>query len=360
VEEPVEGIDQRLLVCAKCGHAQLAEQVAPAALYDDSYSFQTSVSATARQGTSFFLAMLDDIAADKHFNCVLDLGCNDLYLLQQLRGRANVRVGIDPLWASKEDQRDDTSITVIGAAIEDVDLHSILEAPPDLILCRHTLEHIYEPGAVLQNLLDVAAEDALFLFEMPGFEAVVRRLRFDQVFHQHPHYFTLASFQRLIDKVGGVYISHRENYHDWGALLVAFSHRSKNHGQRNEKLSYGFGVRAIRERYGLFRRQMSTVNDVLKSLEGTTVYGYGAGQMLPVLAYHLNNDLSLLTAVLDDDPAKDGLHYWNLPLVIRRTDSVDDLEAASVFITAVDNVKPILSKLLVQRPRHVIYPFHII
>ena len=360
MKNPVKGIDQRLLICADCGHAQLAEQVAPNALYSDSYSFRTSVSATARHGTSFFLSALDEIAPGRHFNCALDLGCNDLYLLKQLQGRADARVGIDPVWASKEDQKDDKSITVIGDTIENVNLDSALEAPTDLVVCRHTLEHIYEPRTVLQQLLAAATENALFLFEVPGFEGVVHRLRFDQVFHQHPQYFTLASFRRLIQEVGGVYLSHWENYHDWGALLVAFAKGGKGQEQRGEIVEPTFDVSAIRERYAIFRRQLSTANDTLKSLEGTTIYGYGAAQMLPVLAYHLDNDLSSLTAVLDDDPAKDGLHYWNLPLVIRHTASVTDFDAASVFITAVDNVKPILSKLLARRPRHIIYPFHII
>ena len=354
-----EGIDQWLLLCNECGHAQLAEQVNPDILYGDTYGFRTSVSATARHGTDFFLSTLDEIAPGRRFKCVVDLGCNDLYLLERLQGRADVRIGIDPVWALKENQVGDKNITVIGAAIEDVDLGSVLETPPDLVVCRHTLEHIYEPRAILQQLFAAAAKRALFLFEVPGFEAVVRRHRFDQVFHQHLHYFTLASFQRLIEEAGGVYMSSWENYHDWGALLVAFAKRA-NPQESKEKASSVFDVPTIRERYVIFRRQLSTTNEVLKSLEGTTVYGYGAAQMLPVLAYHLDNDLSLLTAVLDDDPAKDGLYYWNLPLVIRHTAGVTDLEAASVFITAVDNVKPILNKLLVRRPRHIIYPFHII
>lgn len=360
MQESVSGIDQRLLICTKCGHAQIAEQVAPSALYDDNYSFHTSASPTARHGTSYFLQMLNEIAGDKHFNCILDVGCNDLYLLKQVQDRANVRVGIDPLWAAKENERDDNSITVIGAPIEDVDLDSILSIPPDLIVCRHTLEHIYEPKAVLQKLINVAADDALFMFEVPGFEALVYRLRFDQIFHQHLHYFGLVSFQRLIEEVGAVYISHKENYHDWGSLLVAFAKMKIGQLRHNRNDSTRIDTGAIRERYDIFRRQMSTVNYLLKSLEGTTVYGYGAGQMLPVLSYHLGNDLSLLRAVLDDDPAKDGLYYWNLPVVIRHTDGISDLDDSSLLITAVDNVKPILSKLLVQRPRHVIYPFHII
>ncbi len=360
MKTPVKGIDQRFLICVKCGHTQLAEHVAPTVLYSDSYSFRTSVSATARHGTSFFLSALDEVAPGRHFNCALDLGCNDLYLLEQLQDRTNARVGIDPVWASKEDQRNDKSITIIGDTIENVDLDSALKAPPDLVVCRHTLEHIYEPRAVLQQLLAAAAKNALFLFEVPGFEALVHRLRFDQIFHQHLQYFTIASFRRLLQEVGGVYISHWENYHDWGSLLVAFAKEGKYQEQRGKTVEPMFEVPAIRERYAIFRRQLSTANDVLRSLEGTTIYGYGAARMLPVLAYHLDNDLSSLTALLDDDPAKNGLHYWNLPLVIRHAATVTDLEAASIFITAVDNVKPILSKLLVRRPRHIIYPFHII
>ena len=42
------------------------------------------------------------------------------------------------------------------------------------------------------------------------------------------------------------------------------------------------------------------------------------------------------------------------------TPGITHLEAASVLITAVDNAKPILDKLLVRRPRHIIYPFCII
>ena len=175
-EDMGSGLDQRLLICTNCGHAQLDEKVAPGVLYDVSYNFRSSASAIGRQGTEFFVATLDEIAGKKKFNCILDIGCNDLYLLKQLKGRGNLRVGSDPIWASIEDQRDDKSIIVSGTTIEDTKFDSILEAPPDLIVCRHVLEHIYEPRAVLRKLLDVAADDALFLFEVPSFEELVECL----------------------------------------------------------------------------------------------------------------------------------------------------------------------------------------
>lgn len=355
--QPIPSPDQRLLLCAACGHGQLAWQVAPRVLYGESYSFRTSVSSTARQGTSFFLSALEEMASGQRFRCALDLGCNDLYLLEQLAGRAERRVGIDPLWAGREDQGDDPSIAVVGAAVEDVDLATALPAPPDLVVCRHTVEHIAEPRAVLRQLLDAAADDALFLFEVPGFEALVRRLRFDQVFHQHLQYFSLASFRRLLAEVGAAYAGHWENYHDWGALLVAFRKRG---GPPDGAEQPPFDLAAVRARYAIFRRQLATANDVLRALDGRLVYGYGAAQMLPVLAYHLGNDLAALAAVLDDDPAKDGLRWANLPVAIRHAGGVADLESASVLLTAVDNAKPILTKLLARRPRHIVYPLHVI
>ncbi|MBI5741884.1 MAG: methyltransferase domain-containing protein [Nitrospirae bacterium] len=355
---PVGGIDQQLLVCCGCGHAQLADQVDPGFLYGANYNFRTSASASSRQGTDFFLSVLESLAPGRRFKCILDLGCNDLHLLKQLKEKAGARVGIDPLWASREEQRDDMSIDVIGDVIEDVDLGS-LKPLPDLILSRHTLEHIHEPAEVLGKLLDAADDEALFLFEVPGFETLMRRMRFDQVFHQHLQYFTIHSFRKLLEEAGGEYISHRQNHHNWGTLLVAFRKRRTGEVKCCGDVPEVFNMSAIRRRYDIFRRQMSASNEVLESFRNTTVYGYGAAQMLSVLSYHLGNDLSMLTAVMDDDPSRDGIYYWNLPVVIRHPDHFVDITDATVIITAVDSVKPILGKLLDRRPGNVIYPFHI-
>jgi hypothetical protein len=74
VENPLKGVDQRLLFCSGCGHGQLETQIASEFLYGANYCFRTSTSSTARQGTQFFLSVLDEVAPEQHFKCVLDLG----------------------------------------------------------------------------------------------------------------------------------------------------------------------------------------------------------------------------------------------------------------------------------------------
>jgi SAM-dependent methyltransferase len=359
VAKPLPGIDQKLLLCPVCGHGQLATQLSPQVLYGANYCFRTSASATARKGTQFFLSVLDEAAPKRRFKCVLDLGCNDLHLLSKLKDIAAVRIGIDPVWHGREVEREDAAIFVYGNNIEDIPLAD-LPARPDLVICRHTLEHIQEPRAVLETLMKAAAPDALFIFEVPGFDGLISRLRFDQVFHQHLQYFSHSSFLRLLEAVGAQCLLHRENFHDWGAMAVAFA-RSPS-GKTDATGATRPLLADITRRYALFRRQMAITNEMLSESNGATTYGYGAAQMLPVLSYHLQNDLSQLVAVLDDDPGKDGIGYWNLPVKVIPSSRVPDLSRAAVLITAIDNVQPIMTRLMTnpQRPRHIIYPLNII
>jgi SAM-dependent methyltransferase len=351
------GIDQKVLWCPRCGHGQLYQQVDPAILYDEKkYSFKTSASSTARQGTQSFVSFLKAVSGERKFNCALDVGCNDLYLLNELKSLSKQRVGIDPIWLSRKPDNMDRSIDLIGGTIEEIDLAKALPCKPDLILCRHTLEHIFDPRLVLEKLIDFSAEDAIFLFEMPGFDSLVARGRFDQIFHEHLQYFSRSSFSGLVQRCGAVVTGCFENYHDWGALIFAFVKGKK----RQKNITFPYSEKDLTRKLNLFSRQMENTREVLNEYKETGIYGYGAALMVPVLAYHLKSDLAFLKGIIDDDMEKDGLRYSNLSLKISHAGKIRDLQNFTIFITAVDNVKPIMTKLLSNRPRQIVFPFHAI
>lgn len=354
---PIAGFDQSLLWCPNCGHGQLRNQISPLILYDASkYSFKTSISATARHGTENFITFLKKVSIKKKYNCILDVGCNDLYLLEKLADFGKYKVGIDPIWSTKAPDNLGELTTVIGETIEDANLTNLLPSKPDLILCRHTLEHIYNPLQVLQKLAACSAHDALFIFELPSFESMIERLRFDQIFHEHLQCFSKSSFEEMLINTGLNLIEFDENYHDWGALLIAFN---KESGQK-KNIPFSFSEMEIKQRLDLFRGQIESTNKIIRSLKSEGLYGYGAGLMLPVLAYHLKSDLSFFAGIIDDDMNKDGMFYQNLPTPIIHSSKIKVFENKSIMITALDNVKPIMSKLLSVRPRHIIYPLNLI
>lgn len=352
--------DQKLLHCVHCSHCQLANQINPSILYGDIYQFRTSVSQTARHGTELFIKYIDDISHQSSFSTVLDLGCNDLYLLNNIKHKTKKCIGIDPIWANREKEVNEKNFTVYGFNIEEIDLGNIIEESPDLILCRHTLEHIGNPKAVLEKLISVSADNALFIFEVPGFDTLLKKMRFDQVFHQHLQYFSLKSMMQLIKELNATFLGYRENYHDWGSFTIAFSKDRSAESRKKEIKLPDWDSSQIKKNYELFKLQMETANTILNNFKGERLYGYGAAQMLPILSYHMKNDFSDLISILDDDPAKDSLGYGNLPVKIEHPKHINDLEDATLLITAIDNVNPIMKKLLNIRPRHIIHPFHII
>lgn len=355
IVNPITGIDQCLLYCQSCGHGQLETLVAPDILYGSNYCFRTSTSATARKGTEFFLSVIKEAAPERKFDCAVDIGCNDLFLLKLLKDKATHRVGIDPVWKDREGERDDKSIQVFGRDFEQIDL-AALPAKPDLIVCRHTLEHIINPLLVLQRLMAIAADDAVFVFEVPGFDGLVERFRFDQVFHQHAQYFTLNSFLKLLEIVGGRHLLHRYNFHDWGAMAIAFV-KGASSTPNDVKL---WSAKEIINRCTIFNKQMRVAGEVLTSYHTSSLYGYGAAQMLPVLGYHLKTDFGNFIAILDDDDSKDGAGYWNLPIKIISPRKVTNLSEATILITAIDNATSIMQRLLTIRPRNIIFPQNIL
>lgn len=346
-------IDQKLLFCAECGHIQLGHQVSPALLYGSHYAFRTSASDSARAGSDFFLHFFNKVKPKQKFRSLADIGGNDLYLAKNMALDAANRSVIDPVCKSIDGKTVD-GITVHGKMIESVDLSRDLEAP-DLIVTRHTLEHIADPLSFLRQLFDQCAEDCFYLFEIPCLERLADGMRFDAIFHQHYHYYDLTSFKRLLKEVGGEYLDHAYNYQGscGGALLVAFR-KAKS---RSDEMKTGVQNRQdyFRKKIRLYQNEMEIMASHLNGMQGK-IYGYGASLMLATLAYHLKSDLSCLEFVLDDARDKDGFTYENLPVKVKYPQNGIPEPEANYLITSLENARPIFKRLLNFKPRRILMP----
>lgn len=337
--------DQRFLFCERCSHGMLEIQLPPADLYGSEYGFRTGESDFGKQGSDAFLQFVERLVASRPCRTVVDVGCNDLYLLDKLAPRAERLLGIDPIWAGREHEVPHPKISVIGKFLEEVALSRVLGAAPDVILCRHTLEHIDDPRLFLQKLLAVAGPETLLIFEFPHLDTLLERYRFDHIFHQHVQYFSKHSFANLLAELGAEVVADGENPHHWDALYVAF--------RRGASLAKypAIAIDDIRRRYGIFQEKMRIVRSLLRAQ--SSLVGFGAAQMLPVILYHLGGTNGI-TTVYDDDPKKDGLSYANLPVAIRRPTAGTDFRSATVLVTAPDSARPILRRLRDLAPEGIV------
>ncbi len=351
--------DQELLFCEACGHGQLRNLIAGHYLYGDDYGFRTSGSATASKEGRFFAQHLERLFPGHTFARVVEFGCNDCYLLELLKSKAEKLLGVDPIWDGKVGTYHDEQIMVHGGRIEEVDFTDTLGGPPDLVISQHTLEHIADPAGLIEKLFAATAASTLFLFEFPCLDILLQRFRFDQVFHQHLHYFSVHSFLSLLDRLGGEVVDISFNPTHWGAMLIAFrkvqgSGKVKNHLAHPAAKIH---LADLMERYGIFARQMAAAAAVLGKATAP-LYGYGAALMLPVLGYHLQTDFSEFQAILDDDPGKNGVGYVNLPVTIRLPEG--DFSEATICLTSLCNRRPILQRAIQLGAKYIVDPLNIL
>lgn len=347
--------DQELLFCTQCGHVQLKWQLTPDKLYtSDDYSFRTSTSESAKRGCEVFLSFLNNLFCSGSYKNAIDIGGNDLYLAKQLKKYPFRKTVIDPVLSASDGEELD-GIRVVGRTVESVDLSQELGSI-DLILCRHTLEHVSDPVSLLRQLFFQTEPNCLFVFEVPCLEGLLESLRFDAVFHQHYHYFTLNSFKVLLKEAGGELVDFKFNWKGscGGALLVAFRRR-KDVDSVDTFLppSLESNLRRLVTHY---KTQMTLMADLIHHF-AKPIYGYGASLMLATLAYHLKTDFSNLECVLDDDHSKHGSGYKNLPVRVKHTSECDLVSDAFFVITSLENVRQIASRVSLMSPRRVLVPF---
>lgn len=346
--------DQELLISLPTGHVQLRNQLDPKILYGDAdYSFRTGGSDKSRKGVDFFLAYLGKLTSGRSFSSAVDVGGNDLFVARGISGLSKHCAVVDPICASIDGQTLD-GIKVFGRFVEEVDFSSDMPRP-DLVVCRHTLEHIVSPRQLIEQWFQQCDPDCLYVAEIPCFENLVESLRFDAIFHQHVHYFDLDSFRHLLWECGGEYLGHTFNHQGscGGALLVAF--RRAKAKQAKPHIDLAARISGFERRISLYKNQMAVMRELLDALP-KPVYGYGASLMLATLGYHLQTDFSSLECILDDDVSRDGATYENISVTVRHTAKVSPAANSSYLITSLENIRPIYRRILELSPRRILVP----
>jgi hypothetical protein len=277
------GGDQSVDQCLECGHGTLAMQ------HPQDSAYTSAGTDFSRQGVYWFQSHLRG-----HFRCALDFGCNDGMLLRCVT--ADRKIGVD-LYETPPDVEAHTSLDTVDAA-------------PDLVMCRHTLEHLADPVTALKSMVAKAAPNAVFALEVPAFDRIVDRLRFDHVHNGHYQYFSLKSFQRMCRIVG--LQTHTWMFNPSMLSMFAMCIRGEDYSPEVDG-----AMPDIQRNYAAFKTYAEAIGNAFMTAK--TRYAYGASSAFPVLMYHLGLDASLLEAVIDDNPTLRGTTFHGRTVIAPNT-----------------------------------------
>ncbi len=162
------------------------------ALYEDQQCFSPTFNAFAQR----LAASLVD-KYDLHDKDILEIGCGKGDFLRLVcKGGNNRGVGIDP---ACDKERIEGSTPNRITVIQDYYSERYRHHTGDMVICRHTLEHIYDTQRFVETIRKGIGDrrDTIVFFEVPDVSIVLENLVFWDVYYEHCSYFSPGSLGQL-------------------------------------------------------------------------------------------------------------------------------------------------------------------
>jgi SAM-dependent methyltransferase len=184
--------DLRMVICERCGFVSNAAFDGSRLSYGPDYENSQYSSAAFREHTA---SLVRHLVADRGVRNarVLEVGCgNGLFLNAVVEaGEGNVGVGFDPSYRGPA--------TAVGGRVR---FESTFFGPEstidaDVVICRHVIEHIPEPLALLKTIRQTldASGDATVYFETPCVSWIFQHQAFWDFFYEHCSYFSAPALR---------------------------------------------------------------------------------------------------------------------------------------------------------------------
>jgi SAM-dependent methyltransferase len=211
----------RIAFCDACGFvtntAFVPGQAEYSQRYEETQGFSPRFMAFARELAERWVRDFD--LAER---TVLEIGCGKgEFLVEMARAGAGHCIGIDP-GVHAERWEDDP----VGSGVEWIadfydERHTGLDA--DVVICRHTLEHIPDVAEFMTTIRRSIGDrpDTVVLFELPDVQRVLDEVAFWDVYYEHCSYFGLGSLARLFRRTGFEVVELSTEYDDQYLLIAA-------------------------------------------------------------------------------------------------------------------------------------------
>ncbi|MDZ7263416.1 MAG: class I SAM-dependent methyltransferase [candidate division KSB1 bacterium] len=270
--------DINLMSCSNCAFVFNASFQPSLMVYDRNYQNEQAYS-------GYFQAYLNDIvqlllARGFGGSRVIEIGCGQGFFLNKLLANGFDAIGFDPAYSGDQPR-----------IVKDYFSPKYNVGDVELIIMRHTLEHIPEPLQFLQDIASLVSDKAMVFIEVPDWDWIMTKRAFWDVVYEHCNYFNRQSLTAMFERS------------EWGSLfqsqymyVIAKLSQLRPHAKTADS-GGSVGFQELTDHLNLWKAHLQR--------HGTSLV-WGAGAKGCNFVNLLDPNRELISAVIDINPMKQG------------------------------------------------------
>ena len=333
-----------VMYCPTCHNCQLSYAVPRDKLFKN-YLYVTSTTKTFR---NHFEKMAEEIAKEYNLDnnsLVVDIGSNDGLLLKKFSEQGIKVMGVEPAKNIAEIARRNGIETIIDYFNAEV-VKGIIRSKgnADIITANNVFAHTENLGDMIFNVKKLLKEDGIFIIEVQYLLDTIKNLTFDNIYHEHIHYFSLLTLKEFFAK-HDMEIFKAQHVDTHGGSIRVFIQKkggsitveeSVNEFLEKEKT---FGLDKL-ETYESFAKEVYNIKDTIKRYikkiksENKTIVGYGAPAKATTLLNFCEIKKGEIDYIIDDNPLKQGLIIPGVRIPIKSREYLEKSPPDYILILA--------------------------
>jgi C-methyltransferase C-terminal domain/Putative zinc binding domain/Methyltransferase domain len=213
-----------LFHCGKCDLVQLGLAVDPVIIFPPEYPYTSGTTKLLRDNFAELYSEASAMLALGPQDLIVDIGSNDGTLLSNFQNGGHRVLGIEPTEVGNiaNSRGIPTLRRYFGpAAAAEV---KAANGPARVVTAANCFAHIEDVHAIVEGILDLLTFDGVFISESHYLVALLDRLQYDTIYHEHLRYYSVSSLANLL-QMHGLEVFHARPIPSHGGSIRVYAAR---------------------------------------------------------------------------------------------------------------------------------------
>ena len=305
-----------LMLCNNCCLVQTRENISPKTIFKKNYPYFTSTSKSFLQHAKKFSKKIIGLLNLNKDSTVVEIACNDGYLLKNFVARKIRCLGIEPSLSVAKVAKEKKIKVVTKFFSSSLSVAISKKYKSDLIIANNVYAHIPNVVDFTKGLKNLLKPYGTIVIEFQYVISLIKRYQFDTIYHEHYSYYSLTSVNNILKSQNlKIYNVEKINTHG-GSLRIYVCHDNYLKGVNKKVKQILRQERNIVTSPKFYKNLNFKVKKIKKNLlefliklknKNQKVCAYGAAAKGNTLLNFCKINSDLIYCIFDNSKSKQGM-----------------------------------------------------